>query len=157
LRQCGTGIELNRLVIHSALAYFYDHKEEIVAEIKQQKEGKSQIMAETICENCAAEGKRAPATTHSVNEEYSEYDLCAECAGYYDRVDPYSTRYLAALDAETGIPRAIAVKVYLYSKSRPREAEDAKRYPAISQTEPVFNNPMKAYREAKRRWASNDK
>ena len=39
----------------------------------------------TRCESCAVAGREvAAATTHSVNPDFSGYNLCAECAAEYD-------------------------------------------------------------------------
>jgi hypothetical protein len=37
-----------------------------------------------FCESCAVVGIRRPAVTHSVNPDYSGYNLCYECAAEYD-------------------------------------------------------------------------
>ncbi len=36
------------------------------------------------CESCLATGVKTPATTRSVNPEFSGYELCEECAAEYD-------------------------------------------------------------------------
>lgn len=38
----------------------------------------------TECESCLVAGEHTPATTYSINPEFSGYDLCAECAAEYD-------------------------------------------------------------------------
>lgn len=37
-----------------------------------------------VCESCQVGGSKVEATTHSVNPEFSGYDLCEECAAEYD-------------------------------------------------------------------------
>ena len=39
---------------------------------------------EQSCESCAATGRERPATTRTINPDYSRYELCAECAEEYD-------------------------------------------------------------------------
>ncbi len=41
-------------------------------------------MEEKWCESCLMAGKRVPATTRSINPDYSKYDFCEECAAKFD-------------------------------------------------------------------------
>ena len=36
------------------------------------------------CESCLVAGEHTPATTRSINPDFSGYDLCAQCAAEYD-------------------------------------------------------------------------
>jgi len=42
----------------------------------------------TLCESCIIAGIQTPATTHSINPDWSGYDLCADCAAHYDNEEP---------------------------------------------------------------------
>lgn len=48
-------------------------------------------MTEKLCESCLQTGIQTPATTHSVNPDWSGYDLCEECAAEYDSRRPTAT------------------------------------------------------------------
>lgn len=48
------------------------------------------------CESCAVDGRTVPATTRSINPEYSGYVLCEECAAEYDSRIPAQARDIRA-------------------------------------------------------------
>ena len=45
-----------------------------------------------MCESCAVADLETRATTHSVNPDWSQLDLCEECAAEYDSRDRLQTR-----------------------------------------------------------------
>lgn len=42
------------------------------------------VSEKTECESCLVAGEHTPATTRSINPEFSGYALCAQCANEYD-------------------------------------------------------------------------
>ena len=46
------------------------------------------IKKTTWCQSCDIAGIKQEATTHSTNPDWSEYDLCEECAAEYDKRPP---------------------------------------------------------------------
>jgi len=52
------------------------------------------------CESCAVTGERVPATTHSVNPEFTRANMCQKCANEYD--SRISTPEEPDVDADDG-------------------------------------------------------
>ena len=48
--------------------------------------------ADDFCWSCAEDGQSVEATTHSTNEDYAGYPLCAACADEYDKRAPIEPR-----------------------------------------------------------------
>lgn len=45
---------------------------------------------DVLCESCIVNGERTPATTKSINPDYSAHHLCQACADEYDSRVPSS-------------------------------------------------------------------
>ena len=68
----------------------------------QTLEGMDRLHFEVDCESCAVNGERVPAVGHSINPDWSGYNLCASCIAEYDSRPPVNTddhRYSALLRA----------------------------------------------------------